>query len=171
MKIAEYQNLNLFLTMLFTFFKKHGIQSSISCVENYIDDYDGMLGRILECEFKDMSYYPGMYCVDFIPPGRLSEGEVYMYLFGNENTKGSSLLIDFGENDLVSFFNFTFDSEKHPPYLKDFADEKGRIKVHQEVRGCETEHLFNNDIMSFDEFTAYLNNNNKRKFLNMIDVD
>ena len=167
MKISEYKNLNRFLTLLFTFFKENRIESSIYPM----DDYDGMLERILQCEYETMSYYPGMYCVDFRLPERIEEGEVYMFIFGKENSSGSSLLIDFGERDLVSFFNFSCDFEKHPPYLLDFADDKGRIAVSPEVAGYDVEYLNTDDIMPFDEFIIYLNNNRTPKHLNMVVVD
>jgi len=167
MKISEYKNLTRFLTILFTFFKENRIESSVYPM----DDYDGMLERILQCEYENMSYYPGMYCVDFRLPERIEEGEVYMFIFGKENSSGSSLLIDFGERDLVSFFNFSCDFEKHPPYLLDFADENGRIMVSPEIPGHDVECLNADDVMTFDEFIMYLNNNRNQKHLNMIVVD
>lgn len=167
MKISEYKNLNRFLTILFTFFKDNGIVSSMYPM----DDYDAMLKRILECEYETMSYYPGMYCLDFRLPERIKEGEVYMFIFCRENSFGSSLLIDFGERDLVSFFNFSCDFEKHPPYLLDFADDNGRITVSPEVTGYDVEYLHADDIMPFDEFIIYLNKNNKQKDITLIEVD
>lgn len=167
MKISEYKNLNRFITILFTFFKDNSIESSVYPMDNY----DAMLERILDCEYESMSYYPGMYCVDFRLPERIEEGEVYMFIFGKDNSYGSSLLIDFGERDLVSFFNFSCDFEKHLPYLIDFADENGRITVSPEIPGYDVEYLQAEDIMPFDEFIIYLNNNRMPKKLNMIVVD
>lgn len=167
MKIREYKNLNLFLSVLFKFFKENGIESSIMPVE----DYDILLKRILDCEYKGLSYHPGMYYVDFKLPEKIDEGEVSMFNFGRENTHGSTLLIDLGENDLVSFFYFSCDFDKHPPYLKDFADENGRIKVSPEVEGFEVEYIYAKDVMEFDEFSTYLNNNRKQKHLNVVVVE
>lgn len=167
MKLREYNNTNMFLSILFDFFKENEIESSIIPVE----DYDVFLERILDCEFKGLSFHPGMYYVDFKLPERIDAGEVMMFNFGRKNSHGSTLLIDLGENDLMSFFYFSCDFDRHPPYLKDFTDENGRIKVSQEVLGYDADYIYENDIMSFDEFLIYLKNNREQKNLNVVVVE
>lgn len=167
MKISEYKNLTRFLTILFNFYKENCITSSIYPM----DDYDGMRDRILDCEYKSISWDQGMYCVDFNLPERIEDGEVYMFISGNEDSSGISLIIDFGERGLVSFFNFSCDSEKHPPFLLDFDDDTGLITISSEVQGYDVEYFNAEDIMTFDEFIIYLNDNRKPKHLNMIVVD
>jgi hypothetical protein len=166
MKVADYKNLNAFLTVLFSFFKENGIVSSIEPVE----DYDRLLERILECEFNYISYYPGMYCADFKLNKKIEEGEVYYFIFGNKK-ESASLLIDLGERNLSSFYNFSWSNEKHPPYLKDFADADGNIKIDSEVEGYEIEYLNEKDILSFEEFKKYLEEHNKQGQLNVIEVE
>ena len=56
MKLSEYKDLNRFLKTLFNFFKDNGLHSSI----REIDDYDKMLGQILESEFISCSCNPGI---------------------------------------------------------------------------------------------------------------
>lgn len=167
MKIRDYKNLNLFLEILFEFFKENKITSSLEPVE----DCDLLLERILDSEYTGKSYYPGMYYVNFKLPERIEEGKVSMFNFGRQNTHGCSLLIDLGENDLMSFFYFGCDFEKHPPYLKDFTDGNGRIKVSPELEGCEVDYIHEKDVMSFDEFITYLDNNRMQKLLNIVSVD
>jgi len=166
MKVVDYKNLNEFLTVLFSFFKENGIVSSIEPVE----DYDKLLERILECEFNYISYYPGMYCADFKLSKKIEEGEVYYFIFGNRE-ESASLLIDLGERTLSSFFNFSWSNEKHPPYLKDFADADGNIKLDSEIEGYEIEHLQERDILSIEEFKKYLQNNKSQGQLKIVEVD
>jgi len=166
MKIYDYKNLNLFLTVLFNFFKENGLISSIEPVE----DYDRLLERILDCEFNYISYYAGMYCTDFKLSKRIEEGEVYYLIFGSEKDS-ASLLIDLGERELSSFFNFTWNNEKHPPYLKDFTDENGEIKIESEVPGNDAEILKDEDIMTFDDFDIFLKLNKEQKQLTFIEVE
>ena len=166
MKICDYKNLSFFLATLFTFFKENGIEPSY----NDIDDYDKLLERIIESEYIKMSYYPGMYCVDFKLKEKIEKGEVYFFIFGSENNS-SSLLLDLGEKGLVSFFNFSWDLDKHPPFLKDFADINGRIKISPEVPGYDSDYLSINDVMTFEEFQDYLSKNREQRFLNVIEVE
>ena len=149
MKISEYTNLNEFLTVFFNFLKENGIHSSMKPVENYTM----LLARILKSKFNHISYNPGMYSADFILSERIEVGEVYYFIFGSTEA-GGSLLIDLGERELSSFFNFTWDTERHPPFLKDFIDGSGRLKLNSEVQRGNAEFLDENDIFSFEEFST-----------------
>ena len=165
MKLSDYNNLKEFLTVLFSFFKENGIVSSIEPVE----DYDKLLERILECEFNYISYYPGMYSADFILSERIEVGEVYYFIFGSTEA-GGSLLIDLGERELSSFFNFTWNNEKHPPFLMDFKKD-GKIIINSEVPGFEAEYLEEKDVLTFDEFISYFDSNRGQGRLNVVVVE
>jgi len=166
MKLSEFKNTNKFLTTLFNFFKENGIVSSIEPVE----DYDRLLERILDCEFNYISYYPGMYCADFSLRKRIEEGEVYYFILGR-GEKSASLLIDLGEGELSSFLNFTWNIDKHPPFLKDHADDKGKIKIESEVPGYDAEPLEEKDVISFDDFKKYLDKNQEQGSLVVVEVE
>ncbi len=166
MKLSDYKNMNEFLTVLFSFFKENGIVSSIEPIE----DYDRLLERILECEFNYISYYPGMYCADFKLSEKIDEGEVYYFMFGSRE-ESASLLIDLGERNLSSFFNFSWNIDKHPPFLKDFSDGNGRIKIESEVPEYVVEYLEEKDVADFDEFTSYLERNREQGRLNVVEVE
>ncbi|HPS57644.1 MAG TPA: hypothetical protein PK514_06005 [Spirochaetota bacterium] len=166
MKLSEFKNTKKFLTILFNFFKENGIISSIEPVENY----DRLLERILECELSNISYYPGMYCADFKLREKIEKGEVYYFIFGTGD-ESASLLIDLGERDLSSFFNFTWNIEKHPPYLKDFIDDNGGIKLESEVPGYDSEPLEEKDVISFDDFKEYLDKNREQGRLVIVEVE
>jgi len=166
MKIRDYKNLRLFIETLFSFFNENGIES----LYDDIDDYDKLIERILDSEYIRMSYYQGMYCVDFKLNKKIEEGEVYIFMFGNKENS-STLLFDLGERELSSFFNFSWKTEKHPPYLKDFADTTGMIKISPEVPGYEADDLSINNVMTFEEFQVYLDNNREQKLFTVIEVE
>lgn len=165
MKLSDYINLKEFLTLLFAFFKENRIVSSIKPV----DDYNLLLDRILESEFNYISYYPGMYSVDFKLSDRIGTGEVYYFIFGSREN-GGSMLIDLGERELSSFMNFSWNNEKHPPFLMNF-EKDGKIMINSEVTGFDAEYLAINDVCNLKEFTSYLVRNREQGRLNVVVVE
>lgn len=165
MKLSEFENLNKFLSVLFAFFKENGIDSSMKPVE----DYNLLLAKIINSEFNHISYNPGIYSADFILNTRIEVGEVYYFIFGSTEA-GGSLLIDLGERGLSSFFNFTWDNEKHPPFLMDFKKDD-KIIINSEAIGLEAEYLEEKDVLTFDEFTRYLDMNSGQGRLNVVVVE
>ncbi|NLV68031.1 MAG: hypothetical protein GXY14_10205 [Spirochaetes bacterium] len=123
-------------------------------------------------EFTEVSVveWAGMYCADFKLSERIEDAEIYLFIFGSR-ANGGSILIDLGERELSSFFNFAWDTNGHPPFLKDFTNGKGLLKSNSEVQGNDVESIEEKDIFSFEEFKDYLKSHRGQGRLNVVVVE
>ena len=168
MELRKYKNITRFLVTLFNFFKENEIGSSLQPVE----DYDILLERILESKFLNFHYNPGIYSIDFRLRKKVEKSEVYMLIFGEGSSdKSAHLLIDLGERDLTSFISFSIHGEKHPPFLMDFVDEHGKLKIEYTDGSAEEQNPDGFDIMTFEEFALFLAEYNRQKKIKWIEVD
>lgn len=157
MKIAEYRNLNIFLTVLFNFFNDNEIGSSTSPV----DDYDELLEKILNAEFiscrcnRETEHYG----IEFRLSHSIEKPEVYTLNFGEYgDDRSPGLLIDFGERDHTGFFTFRWNEGMLPFFLIDFMDESGML-VAENSDGAYEGHFSIDDFMDIYEFIAFLQSN------------
>lgn len=157
MKIADYRNLNIFLTILFNFFMEYKILSSVKPVDDYIE----LLEKILNAEFVCYRCSPGIeqYSVDFMlshPPGKK---EIYLLNFGKPcSNKSPGLLVNLGERGRVGSFSFSWYENRLPLFLKDFIDGSGML-VTENSDGIYERNFSVNDIMNIYEFIAFLQKN------------
>lgn len=171
MKISECKHLNEFLCILFEFFKKNRIESSLEP----IDDFDKLLYRILDSEFINYDCIPGFeqYSIEFKLNQQLNDAEVYFIIFGNnEGNNNSSLLVELGERELNSIIKFSWYEDIMPPFLKDFIDKENKLLItHTATETDEHKNVCDNDFMSFDDFKLFLDKNKEQKYLKWVEVD
>jgi hypothetical protein len=161
MKIFQYENLTKFLNMLFEFIK----ENYSGPVNGKINNYDEMLNIILNSEYTGFNCRrdTDQYSVDFSLTQKIDKEEVYMFLFGKDESYGdNSLEIDLQEMGLNSYFTFSWNEQKLPPFLTDFVDNEGRLLISYADGSNENKLIDGGKYMTFDEFQVFLNRNRKQ---------
>jgi len=171
MKIRDYENLKLFISMLFEFLEKNRIRSSIMPVINYL----GLLDKILDSEYTGYNCQDGIesYTIYFKPDHPIEDSEIYMFLFGeNEKERSCYVMIEMMKSDepFESRLSLSWHEEKLPPYLGDFRDKNGMLKT-ENYKGLSESIFSDDEIMTFDEFKIFLMRNRTQKDLRYVIVD
>jgi hypothetical protein len=154
MKIAEYNNLKTFLTVLFNYFKDNEIESSA----NPVDDYYELLDKILDAEFTGYSCNPELehYSINFRLNRSIESPESYMLnlnKYGDDKSRGLS--INLSEKDRDSSIIFSWYEGALPFFLIDFMDEAGML-VTENSGGTFGGQYNIDDFMDIYEFIAFL---------------
>lgn len=168
MKLSELHYLAKFLDVLFYFFKEHNITSCL----NPLKDLDGMKKQLLDSEIvrKRYLFNINQYSIDIDFSRKTSEEDLYYFLFGKSN-KGlcNSILLDlWGDR---KFMTIEIDSEKYPPFVRDFLDESGKLRTSYISEEDEMIPIDENDIMSMDELKGFLRKNNIRRDVTWVEVE
>lgn len=168
MKLSELHHLAAFLNVLFDFFKEYNIMSCLSPLK----DIDGMKKQLLGSEIVGKRYLFNInqYSIDIDFSGKTSEADIYYFLFGKSH-EGlcSSILLDLYGNR--KFMTIEIDSEKYPPFVRDFMDESGKLRTSYISEEDEMIPVDENDIMSMDDLKDFLRKNNIRRDVTWVEVD
>ncbi len=168
MKLSESHHLAAFLDILFDFFKEYTITSCL-CPLKYLD---GMKKQLLESEILEKSYLFNInqYSIDINFSRKTTEEDIYYFLFGRSHEgMCSSVLLDLWGNR--KFMTFEIDSEKYPPFVRDFLDESGTLRTSYISEEDEMIPVDEKDIMSMDELKSFLLKNNIRRDVTWVEVD
>jgi len=171
MKIRDYKNLNLFISMLFEFLEKNRISSSIMPVKNY----RGLFDTILESEYTGYNCQDGIesYTIYFKPDLPIEDSEIYMFLFGEkEKERSCYVMIEMMKSDepFESRLSLSWHEDKLPPHLADFRDNSGMLKT-ENYDGISESIFSDDEIMGFEEFKSFLTRNRTQKDLRYVIVD
>lgn len=168
MKLSELHNLTAFLDVLFDFFKEHNITSCL----NPLKDLDGMKKQLLDSEVLERKYLFNInqYCIDLDSSMKTTEEDLYLFLFGSSHEGlGNTVLLDLWGNK--KFITIEIDSEKYPPFVRDFLNDSGELKTSYISEEDEMIPVDKNDIMSMDELKDFLLKNNIRRNVTWVEVD
>jgi len=168
MKLSELHHLAAFLDVLFDFFKEYNITSCLSPLK----DLDGMKNQLLHSDIVGKRYLFNInqYSIDIDFSRKTSEEDLYYFLFGKSH-EGlcSSVLLDlWGDR---KFMTIEIDSEKYPPFVRDFLNDAGELKTSYISEEDEMIHVDEKDIMSMDELKDFLRKNNIRRDVTWVEVD
>ncbi len=168
MKLSELHHLAAFLDVLFDFFKEHNITSCLSPLK----DLDGMKKQLLESEIFEKSYLFNInqYSIDINFSRKTTEEDLYYFLFGRSHEgMCNSVLLDLRGNR--NFMTIEIDSEKYPPFVREFLNDSGELKTSYISEEDEMIPVDEKDIMSMDELKDFLVKNNIRRDVTWIEVD
>ncbi len=168
MKLSELHHLAAFLDVLFNLFKEHNITSCLSPLK----DLDGMKKLLLDSEIVGKSYLFNInqYSIDIDFSRKTTEEDIYYFLFGRSHEgMCSSVLLDLWGSR--KFMTIEIDSEKYPPFVRDFLDESGKLRTSYISEEDEMIPVDEKDIMSMDELKDFLVKNNIRRDVTWIEVD
>jgi len=167
MKLSELRYFPIFLEVLFDFFKEFNITSCVSP----LTDLDGMRRRLLESEVLKKSYLRSInqFSID-VNFQNGDEDDVYYFLFGrSDSVLPSGFLLDVWYR--IGFLTIEIDDEKYPPFVRDFLNKSGEMKMSFITGEDELSNVDENEIMSMDDLKSFLRANSMRKDVTWIEVD
>ncbi len=149
-RIKDHLLLAKCITILFNFFKQNEIGSSV----DQVSSYESLLKIIIESKVTNFSFNPNTdeYTISIKPKISATSSSVYFFVFGN-TIINNYLLVEMDEENIQSRIKLSLNCDKYLPFI---------AKYEYEIESSQ--------IMSLDEFVAFLEKNKRPGRLKVIEV-
>ncbi len=151
-RIKDHLILAKCMTILFEFFQKNEIASSIDSISSY----NSLLKTIVESKVTNFNYDPhtNVYSLWISPKNLISKDSAYLFLFGNGIMSNNYLLVELNKDNSSSLIKISLEcGEKYLPFTSKYDYE-----------------IDSSRIMSLDEFTTFLQKNKRPGRLRVLEV-